>query len=83
MSLFVVDKGVESVDISLENQSVKVKTFLSADEILEHIKKTGKDTQYVKSIWNGGQWWGTAAQNVLLIYTYSFILLFYSFTKVL
>lgn len=50
ISLFVLDKGVDSVDISLADQSVKVKTSLPADEILEHIKKTGKETQYIKSI---------------------------------
>lgn len=48
--LSVADKGVESVDISLANQSVKVKTSLSADVILEHIKKTGKETQYIQTI---------------------------------
>lgn len=44
-----LDKGVEDIDISLENQSVKVKTTLSHEEILEHIKKTGKDSHYVRS----------------------------------
>jgi len=40
---------IENVDISLPEQRVKVKTILSADEVLELIKKTGKDTQYIAS----------------------------------
>lgn len=40
---------VSNVDINLESQSVKVKTTLSADEILEVIKKTGKQTEYISS----------------------------------
>ncbi|KAG5898620.1 hypothetical protein JTB14_020996 [Gonioctena quinquepunctata] len=43
------DKGVEDININLENQSVKVKTTLSAEEILEIIKKTGKETIFVSS----------------------------------
>lgn len=36
--------GVKDIDISLENQSVKVKTRpdISYDAVLEAIKKTGK-----------------------------------------
>jgi copper chaperone len=37
-------EGVKNIDISLENQTVKVKTAdsLSYDKVLETIKKTGK-----------------------------------------
>ncbi|XP_076274556.1 antioxidant 1 copper chaperone [Rhynchophorus ferrugineus] len=40
---------IENVDISLADQKVKVKTNLPATEVLELIKKTGKDVQYVAS----------------------------------
>ncbi|KAF7264908.1 hypothetical protein GWI33_021933 [Rhynchophorus ferrugineus] len=40
---------IENVDISLADQKVKVKTNLPATEVLELIKKTGKDVQYVTS----------------------------------
>ncbi|KAF7264913.1 hypothetical protein GWI33_021929 [Rhynchophorus ferrugineus] len=40
---------IENVDISLADQKVKVKTILPATEVLELIKKTGKDVQYVAS----------------------------------
>ncbi|XP_069703201.1 copper transport protein ATOX1 [Periplaneta americana] len=40
-------QGVDKVDISLENQSVLVTSTLSADQLLEIIKKTGKTTSYI------------------------------------
>ncbi|XP_066252436.1 uncharacterized protein Atox1 isoform X2 [Euwallacea similis] len=40
---------IENFDINLKDQRVKVKTNLSADEVLDMIKKTGKETQYVAS----------------------------------
>jgi copper chaperone len=40
-------QGVEKVDISLEDQTVLVTSTLSADQLLETIKKTGKTTSYV------------------------------------
>nr|CAI5835489.1 unnamed protein product [Callosobruchus analis] len=43
------DKKVEDFDISLADQSVKVKTSLSANEVLEVIKKTGKEAEFIKS----------------------------------
>ncbi|CAH1173924.1 unnamed protein product [Phaedon cochleariae] len=43
------DKGVEDFEISLETQSVKVKTTLSAEEILEVIGKTGKEVSFVST----------------------------------
>lgn len=48
MVLFL-GNGVEDFDISLENQKVTVKSSLSADEILNVIKKTGKEVQYINS----------------------------------
>ncbi|XP_028140739.1 uncharacterized protein LOC114334833 [Diabrotica virgifera virgifera] len=44
-----VGKGVEEVSISLESQSVKVKSTLPANDVLEIIKKTGKEVQLVSS----------------------------------
>lgn len=38
---------VEKVDIDLDNKKVFVTSALSADELLETIKKTGKETSYV------------------------------------
>jgi copper chaperone len=47
----VLDKlkgqGVESVKILLEEQTVLVTSTLPADQLLETIKKTGKETTYV------------------------------------
>lgn len=40
-------QGVEDISISLPEQKVIVKSTLSADQILEIIKKTGKKTTYV------------------------------------
>jgi hypothetical protein len=44
---FFQGQGVEEVDISLEDQTVLVTSTLSADQLLETIKKTGKTTSYV------------------------------------
>ncbi|XP_021712632.1 LOW QUALITY PROTEIN: copper transport protein ATOX1-like [Aedes aegypti] len=38
---------VEKVDIDLENKKVFVTSTLSSDELLETIKKTGKETSYI------------------------------------
>lgn len=46
--IFVSDK-IESFDVNLKEQQVKVKSQLSANEILEIIKKTGKSTEYISS----------------------------------
>ncbi|XP_063375320.1 copper transport protein ATOX1 [Cydia amplana] len=40
-------QGVDAVDISLPEQKVSVTSTLSADQLLEVIKKTGKNTTYV------------------------------------
>lgn len=40
-------QGVENVLISLPDQKVSVTSTLSADQLLEVIKKTGKKTTYV------------------------------------
>ncbi|XP_063231752.1 uncharacterized protein LOC134536115 [Bacillus rossius redtenbacheri] len=40
-------QGVEEVDISLEDQLVRVKSTLAPEELLEVIKKTGKATTYL------------------------------------
>ncbi|KAG7305609.1 hypothetical protein JYU34_009701 [Plutella xylostella] len=40
-------QGVEDVSISLPDQKVSVTATLSADQLLEVIKKTGKKTTYV------------------------------------
>jgi copper chaperone len=40
-------QGVEKIDISLEDQTVLVTSTLSADQLLETIKKTGKTTSYI------------------------------------
>lgn len=41
------DKGVENVEISIPDQKVSVKSTLSADQLLEIVKKTGKKVDYV------------------------------------
>ncbi|KAJ8984468.1 hypothetical protein NQ317_012534 [Molorchus minor] len=43
------DKGIEDIDISLEEQKVKVRTSLPAEDILEAIKKTGKPVELISS----------------------------------
>ncbi|XP_066147079.1 uncharacterized protein Atox1 [Euwallacea fornicatus] len=40
---------IENFNINLKDQRVKVKTNLSPDEVLDIIKKTGKEIQYVAS----------------------------------
>ncbi|XP_034825192.1 copper transport protein ATOX1 [Maniola hyperantus] len=40
-------QGVDNVSISLPEQKVSVTSTLSADQLLEVIKKTGKKTSYV------------------------------------
>lgn len=40
-------QGVEDVKISLPEQKVAVTSTLSADQLLEIIKKTGKKTNYI------------------------------------
>lgn len=40
---------IESFDVNLKEQQVKVKSQLSANEILEIIKKTGKSTEHISS----------------------------------
>ncbi|RVE52285.1 hypothetical protein evm_003075 [Chilo suppressalis] len=40
-------QGVENVSISLPEQKVSVTSTLSAEELLEVIKKTGKNTTYI------------------------------------
>ncbi|CAG9762441.1 unnamed protein product [Ceutorhynchus assimilis] len=40
---------IETFSINLKDQRVKVKSALSADEVLEMIKKTGKDTEHVST----------------------------------
>lgn len=47
VSLFVVGKGVENIDIDLKSQQVSVTSSLSSEELLEVIKKTGKNTTYI------------------------------------
>lgn len=47
VSLFVVGKGVDNIDIDLKSQQVSVTSSLSSDELLEVIKKTGKNTTYI------------------------------------
>lgn len=42
-------KGINNISISLENQTVVVESERSADEILEVLKKTGKQTEFVSS----------------------------------
>ncbi|XP_044253870.1 copper transport protein ATX1 [Tribolium madens] len=44
------DKGVEDVNIDLPGQQVKVKTSLSSQEILDVIKKTGKETEFIQTL---------------------------------
>ncbi|XP_050518459.1 uncharacterized protein LOC114332459 [Diabrotica virgifera virgifera] len=43
------DKGVEDFTINLETQKVTVKSSLPANDILEVIKKTGKETTLLSS----------------------------------
>lgn len=40
-------QGVDNVSISLPDQKVSVTSSLSADQLLDIIKKTGKKTTYV------------------------------------
>ncbi|XP_039281326.1 copper transport protein ATOX1 [Nilaparvata lugens] len=40
-------QGVDDVQIDLKDQKVLVASTLSADELLETIKKTGKATTYI------------------------------------
>ncbi|XP_030745646.1 copper transport protein ATX1 [Sitophilus oryzae] len=40
---------IANVEINLKEQQVKVTTTLSANEVLELIKKTGKNTEYITS----------------------------------
>ncbi|CAH0560099.1 unnamed protein product [Brassicogethes aeneus] len=42
-------QGVDEIDVSLPNQEVKVKASLSAEEILDVIKKTGKPAELLSS----------------------------------
>lgn len=42
-----IDKGVEKVEIDLGAKRVMVTSTLSSDEVLEAIKKTGKETRFV------------------------------------
>jgi len=42
-------EGVESVDISLEDQTVKVKGTLNPQELVEIVSKTGKKTELMSS----------------------------------
>ncbi|GLG96308.1 Antioxidant enzyme [Gryllus bimaculatus] len=44
---FKVGHGVEKVEISLEEQKVKVTSSLPAEDLLAVIKKTGKATEYL------------------------------------
>ncbi|GJQ86620.1 hypothetical protein Trydic_g15724 [Trypoxylus dichotomus] len=43
-------KGVEKFDIDLKGQKVEVTSSLSSDEVLDIIRKTGKEVVYVKSV---------------------------------
>ncbi|CAG9861336.1 unnamed protein product [Phyllotreta striolata] len=40
-------KGVEQFEVNLEDQTVRVTSTMSADELLETIRKTGKETEMV------------------------------------
>ena len=42
-------KGVDKIEIDLKGQKVKVVSTLSAEEILEVIKKTGKEAAHVST----------------------------------
>jgi copper chaperone CopZ len=41
---------VQDINIDLPGQQVKVKTSLSSQEILDVIKKTGKDTKFIQTL---------------------------------
>ena len=45
-----LDKGVQDISIDLPAQRVQVKTTLSSEEILDVIKKTGKQTEFVETL---------------------------------
>lgn len=47
--LILLGKGIDKINIDLKNQKVEVTSTLTSDEILNIIKKTGKDVVYVKS----------------------------------
>ncbi|KAL1489717.1 hypothetical protein ABEB36_013653 [Hypothenemus hampei] len=40
---------IETFNVNLAEQQVKVRTNLPADEVLEIIKKTGKETEHISS----------------------------------
>lgn len=42
-------KGISKINIDLKGQKVQVTSTLSAEEVLEVIKKTGKKVEYVNS----------------------------------
>jgi copper chaperone len=44
---YCLDKGVDKVEIDLKGQRVYVTSTLGPDEVLEAIKKTGKETKYI------------------------------------
>ena len=41
------DKGVEKVEIDLASKKVFVTATLSSDEVLDAIKKAGKETKFI------------------------------------
>ncbi|KAK9875902.1 hypothetical protein WA026_009689 [Henosepilachna vigintioctopunctata] len=43
------DKGVENFTIDINEQKVEVRSSLSADQILQTIRKTGKEVKYISS----------------------------------
>lgn len=45
MKIFLL--GVNDIKVNLDNKMVSVKTTLSSDEILQVIKKTGKECRFL------------------------------------
>lgn len=45
-----LDKGIQDISIDLPGQKVTVKTTMSPEEILDVIKKTGKQTEFIQTL---------------------------------
>jgi len=48
--MLLLGKGVEKVDVDIEGRTVKVWSTLTSQELLEVLKKTGKEVTYVGEV---------------------------------
>lgn len=63
MIVFLLSGGIDNIEINMEKQQVYVTSTLSADELLETIKKAGKPCSYIGTAWKAS-WMET------LVYTW-------------